>query len=86
MNDTKIIGTSSFSFSGINWGKVGAGILVSVATAILTFLTSFIAGIDWSQVHLIIAHIDFGQFLQPIVISGWGTISVIVRKWVSHNE
>jgi len=68
------IGPTSFSFAGINWKKVGMGILCAAAGAVLTYLTAFISGLD------------LGALWTPIVMTAWTAISVVVRKWVSDNE
>ncbi len=73
MEDTKIIGPTSFTFKGINWGKVGAGALVAVAGALLTYGTQWVTGQD------------FGQYT-PLVMTVWTIISNVVRKWTSQNE
>ena len=68
------IGETSFSFVGINWGKVGMGILCAVAGAVLTYLSTWIAGEN------------FGPLWTPIVMTAWTAVSVVVRKWVSDQE
>lgn len=73
MNDNQIIGSSSFSFQGINWGKVGAGALVAIAGALLTYLSTWIAATD------------FGAYT-PIIMGVWTILANVVRKWVSHQE
>jgi hypothetical protein len=74
MDDNKTIGSTSFTFSGINWSKVGAGIGVAVAGAVLTYLTTWISGQD------------FGATWTPIVMTFWTSISVVARKWFSSIE
>lgn len=71
MNNT--IGPTSFSFKGIHWGKVGAGALVAVVGALLTYLTSWIAGEN------------FGAYT-PIIVGIWTIIANVGRKWVSDQE
>jgi hypothetical protein len=73
MQDNQTIGPTSFSFQGINWGKVGAGALVAVAGAILTYVSAWLTGQD------------FGAST-PIVMAVWTTVANIVRKWVSNLE
>lgn len=74
MNNEQTIGPTSYSFKGINWGKVGAGIGVAVAGAVLTYLSTWIAGQD------------FGPMWTPIVMAGWSAIAVVVRKWTSDLD
>lgn len=72
MNE-QTIGPTSFSFQGINWGKVGAGALVAIVGALLTYITSWVAGGD------------FGS-LTPIVVGVWTILANIARKWTSNIE
>ena len=67
------IGDSSFSFKGINWNKVGAGALVAVVGALLTYITSWVTGEN------------FGTYT-PVIVAIWTTIANIGRKWVSSIE
>lgn len=71
--ENKIIGETSFTFKGVNWGRVGAGALVAMAGALLTYATNWITGQD------------FGEYT-PIIMSIWTIIANLVRKWVSQNE
>lgn len=68
-----MIGSTSFSFKGIDWLKVGRGALVAIAGALLTYTTSWLTGAD------------FGSYT-PIVVALWGIIANIGRKWVSDNQ
>jgi hypothetical protein len=74
METNQVIGPTSFSFAGINWGKVGAGIGVAVAGAVLTYLTAFIPTLD------------FGPAWTPVVMLFWSAIATVARKWISDNE
>jgi hypothetical protein len=74
MNENSTIGPTSFSFSGIAWGKVGAGIGVAVAGAVLTYLTTWIGGQD------------FGPMWTPVIMTFWSAIAVVVRKWTSNIQ
>ena len=69
-----VIGPTSFSFVGINWGKIGMGIVVAIVAALLTYLTQ------------LIPTFDFGPAWTPVVMTVWVAISSIVRRWVSDNE
>lgn len=69
-----VIGPTSFTFAGINWKRVGMGILAVAAGAVLTYLTSLISG--W----------NFGPLVTPIVTTVWSALAIVVRKWVSDNE
>lgn len=80
------LGPTSFSFKGINWKKVLMGVLAAAAGAILTYLTGVIGGIDWSQVHVVIGGMEFGQIVQLVVMAAWTSFATVVRKFVSDNE
>jgi hypothetical protein len=67
------IGPTSFTFAGIDWGKVGAGIAVAIAGAILTYLSQ------------LIPTLNFGPAWTPVVMTVWTSLAVIARKWVSDN-
>lgn len=69
-----VLGPTSFSFTGINWKKVGMGVLAVAAGAVLTYLTTVVSGID------------FGPLLTPVVTTIWSALAIVVRKWVSDNE
>ena len=71
--ENKIIGETSFTFKGVNWGKVGAGALVAVAGALLTYGSEWISGQN------------FGDYT-PVVMSIWTIIANLVRKFISNNE
>lgn len=74
MNDVpQVIGPTSFTFKGINWGKVAAGAGVAIAGALLTYVTNWLTGLD------------FGAST-PVVMSVWTIIANVVRKWVSDSE
>lgn len=68
-----VLGPTSFSFKGINWGKVGIGALVAIVGALLTYITAWLG------------HFDFGAYT-PVVMSVWTVIANIGRKFVSDNE
>ncbi len=67
------IGPTSFTFQGVNWGKIGAGLLVAIAGAVLTYVSSWIV------------NVDFGAYT-PIIMAVWTTIANIARKYISDNE
>lgn len=67
------IGPTSFSFKGINWGKVAAGVLVAATGGALTYLSQWISGLD------------FGAYT-PVVMTVWTSLAVVARKWISDNE
>ena len=71
--DNQTIGPTSFSFKGINWGKVGAGAAVAVAGALLTYISAWLTGQD------------FGAYT-PMVMGAWTILANIVRKYVSNLE
>lgn len=72
MENNKVIGPTSFTFKGIDWGKVGAGALVAIAGALLTYFSQWISGTD------------FGSYT-TIVMAVWTVIANIARKWISDN-
>lgn len=86
MNDNKIIGATSFTFEGVNWGRIWAAFWTTVAGAILTAITGLIANIDWSHIHVAIFGIDLSQYLPVILTAAWTNVANLVRKWVSNNE
>jgi hypothetical protein len=67
------IGPESFTFRGVNWGKVGAGALVAVAGALLTYISSWLTGQN------------FGEYT-PVIMAVWTTLANIARKWFSSIE
>lgn len=71
--DNKTFGPTSFTFKGINWGKIGAGLGVAVAGAVLTYASQWITATD------------FGVYT-PIVGVVFTFLSNIVRKWASDIE
>ena len=73
MNDNQTIGPTSFTFAGINWGRVGAGALVAVVGALLTYGTAWVTGEN------------FGSYT-PIVVGVWTIVANIARKWTSNLE
>jgi uncharacterized membrane protein len=68
-----VLGPTSFTFKGINWGKVAAGAGVAVAAALLTYISTWINGQS------------FGDYT-TIVMAVWTVIANIARKWISDNE
>ena len=72
-NLEQTIGPGSFSFKGINWGKVGVGALVAVVGALLTYVSQWVSGLD------------FGAST-PIVMAVLTIATNVVRKWVSDIE
>ncbi len=70
--ENQIIGPNSFSFKGVDWGKVGAGALVAMAGALLTYLTQWISGQD------------FGNYTTTIM-AVFTILANIARKFISNN-
>ena len=60
-----------FVLNGIDWGKIGKGLLVAVIGAILTY---------WTDVLKII---PLGEWT-PIVMTFWSVIANVVRKWLTN--
>lgn len=57
-----------FKLTKTDLTKVGKGVLVAVAGAILTYLT------EWA------ASTDFGSYT-PVIVAGLSILTNIVRKW-----
>ena len=66
-------GSSAFSLNGMDWKKIGTGLLVALAGAVLTYGTEWLSGAD------------FGAST-PIVVAAWSVLANIVRKWIVNNQ
>lgn len=62
---------NAYSFRGIEWKKVGTGALVAIGGALLTYVSTFVAGSD------------FGPYT-PIVVAVWGIVVNVARKYVQE--
>jgi hypothetical protein len=71
--NNQTIGPTSFTFKGINWGKVAAGAGVAIVGALLTYISAWITGQD------------FGSYT-TIVMAIWTVLANIGRKWISDQE
>jgi len=66
--------TSSFTFKGVNWVKIGRGALVASAGALLTYIATIIPTLDIPASYL------------PFITAILGVLVNVVRKWASSEQ
>jgi len=66
-------GSSAFSLNGMDWKKIGIGLLVALAGAVLTYGTEWLSGADFGAT-------------TPIIVAAWSVVANIVRKWIANNQ
>ena len=62
-----------FFLNSIDWAKIGKGLLIALAGALLTYLTE------------LSINIDFGNY-SLLIVALWSAVVNVIRKWlVDHT-
>jgi len=74
-------GSTNLSLNKMDWTKIGKGLLIAIAGAIVVFLTNFQADVDWNAL--------LGQWGPTAGAFAGAIISVVVnllRKFIVDNS